>query len=156
MTASGRLIQLSAALLLTAFACVTSAQGQGQPQPQAQPGGPGGSAVNTIHDVFGKLYTCWKPPSASVATPMDITVRFSFNRSGEILGKPRITYESATATDNDRLAYRVAVMEALQRCTPMPFTETMAAAIAGHPFAVQFRTHLQAPEKKAWLPPKIL
>ena len=87
---------------------------------------------------------------------MDITVRFSFNRIGEILGKPRITYESATATDNDRLAYRVAVMEALQRCTPMPFTDTMAAAIAGHPFAVQFRTHLQSQEKRAWLPPKIL
>ena len=29
------------------------------------------------------------------------------------------------ATDNDRVAYRVAVMKALQRCTPMPFTETM-------------------------------
>ena len=44
------------------------------------------------------------------------------------------------ATDNDRLAYRVAVMEALQRCTPMPFTETMGGAVAGQPFAVQFRT----------------
>jgi hypothetical protein len=106
--------------------------------------------------VLDKLFGCWKPPSASAATPMDITVRFSFNRIGEILGKPRITYESATATDNDRLAYRVAVMEALQRCTPMPFTDTMAAAIAGHPFAVQFRTHLQSQEKRAWLPPKIL
>jgi hypothetical protein len=87
---------------------------------------------------------------------MDITVRFSFNRSGEILGKPRITYESATATENDRLAYRIAVMEALQRCTPMPFTEAMAAAIAGHPFAIQFRTHLQPQEKRAWLSPKTL
>jgi hypothetical protein len=88
---------------------------------------------------------------------MDITVRFSFNRGGEILGKPRITYESATATDNDRLAYRVAVMEALQRCTPMPFTDSMAGAVAGHPFAIQFRTHLEPhQEKRAWLPPKIL
>jgi hypothetical protein len=83
---------------------------------------------------------------------MDITVRFSFKRDGEILGKPRITYESATATDNDRLAYRVAVMETLQRCTPMPFTETMAGAIAGRPFAVQFRSY----ERKAWLLPKTL
>jgi hypothetical protein len=153
MTAFKRLIQLSAALLLISQA-PASAQGQGQPQPQ--PRGPGGTPANTIQDVLDKLFGCWKPPSASAATPMDITVRFSFNRIGEILGKPRITYESATATDNDRLAYRVAVMEALQRCTPMPFTDTMAAAIAGHPFAVQFRTHLQSQEKRAWLPPKIL
>ena len=163
MTVSRPLIQLSAALLLIGLACA-AAQGQGQiqgqPQPQGQPQNqshaPGGAPANTLHDVFDKLFGCWKPPSVSAATPMDITVRFSFNRGGEILGKPRITYESATATDNDRLAYRIAVMEALQRCTPMPFTETMAAAIAGHPFAVQFRNHLQAPEKRAWLPPKIL
>ena len=153
MTASRRMIRLSAAFLLIALA---SASAQGQGQPQLQPRGPGGTPANTIRDVLDKLFGCWKPPSASAATPMDITVRFSFNRSGEILGKPRITYESATATDNDRLAYRVAVMEALQRCTPMPFTDTMAAAIAGHPFAVQFRTHLQSQEKRAWLPPKIL
>src|ERR1700757_1293348 len=130
MTAFKRLIQLSAALLLIALAPV-SAQVQGQPQPQ--PHGPGGRPANTIQDVFDKLFGCWKPPSASVATPMDITVRFSFNRSGDILGKPRITYESATATDNDRLAYRVAVMEALQRCTPMPFTETMGGGGGGAP-----------------------
>jgi hypothetical protein len=154
MTAFKRLLQLSAALLMIGQAPASSAQGQGQPQ--AQPRGPDGAPVNTIQDVFDKLRGCWKPPPASAATPMDITVRFSFNRNGDILGKPRITYESATATDNDRLAYRIAVMEALQRCTPMPFTETMAAAIAGHPFAVQFRTHLKSQEKRAWLPPKIL
>jgi hypothetical protein len=114
--------------------------------------------VNTIKDVFERLGTCWKPPPASRANPMDITVIVSFNRAGEILGRPRITFESAQATDSDRLAYRVAVMETLQRCTPMPFTESMAGAIAGRPFAVQFRT-LKPPsqtEKKAWLSPKTL
>ena len=156
MTAFKPLMPLPAALLLIAVSTAAIAQAQEQPRPQAQPRGPGGAPVNTIRDVFDKLSGCWKPPSAAVATPMDITVRFSFNRSGEILGKPRITYESATATENDRLAYRIAVMEALQRCTPMPFTEAMAAAIAGHPFAIQFRTHLQPQEKRAWLSPKTL
>lgn len=149
MTGVKRLIQLSAALLLLGVVPRVSAQGEGQGQAQGQPRGPGGAPANTIQDVFNKLFHCWKPPPATAATPMDITVRFSFNRSGEILGKPRITYESATATDNDRLAYRVAVMEALQRCTPMPFTEAMAGAIAGHPFAIQFRTHLEPVEKRA-------
>jgi hypothetical protein len=115
--------------------------------------------VNTIREVFAKLGTCWKPPPVPQAEPIDITVIVSFNRAGEILGHPRITYESEQATDNDRLHYRVAVMEALQRCTPMPFTESMAGAVAGRPFAVRFRNRKVPPqptEKRAWLTPKIL
>jgi hypothetical protein len=121
---------------------------------QAQP-----AQVDNIRDVFAKLKTCWKPPPASRANPIDITVVVSFNRAGEILGRPRITYESEQATDNDRLEYRVAVMEALQRCTPMPFTEGMAGAVAGRPFAVRFHNRNLPPqpvEKRAWLIPKIL
>jgi hypothetical protein len=121
---------------------------------QAQP-----AQVDNIRDVFAKLRTCWKPPPASRANPIDITVIVSFNRAGEILGRPRITYESEQATDNDRLEYRVAVMEALQRCTPMPFTEGMAGAVAGRPFAVRFHNRNLPPqpvEKRAWLIPKIL
>ena len=112
--------------------------------------------VNTIKEVFEHLGTCWKPPPLSRAKPMDITIIVSFNRSGAIMGRPRITYESPEADDNDRLAYRTAVMEALQRCTPMPFTESMAGAVAGHPFAVKFHNSRKPQEKQAWLSPKIL
>ncbi|MBR0828157.1 hypothetical protein JQ596_21710 [Bradyrhizobium manausense] len=111
-----------------------------------------GEQVNTIRDIFVRLGRCWKPPPPSKARPIDITVVVSFNRAGEILGHPRITYESKDASDNDRLQYRVAVMEALQRCTPMPFTETMAGAAAGRPFAVQFHGRKTSPptqERKA-------
>jgi hypothetical protein len=122
---------------------------------QAEP-----AQVNTIRDVFARLRTCWRPPPASSANPeIDITVIVSFNRDGNIFGKPKITYESEQANDNDRLMYRIAVMEALQRCTPMPFTEGMAGAIAGRPFAVQFHNRKLSPqpiEKRAWLIPKIL
>jgi hypothetical protein len=133
---------MAAALLLPATACA-----QGEP-----------AQVNTIRDVIEKLRTCWRPPPPSRANPdIDITVIVSFKRSGDILGHPKITYESEQATDHDRLEYRIAVMEALQRCTPMPFTESMAGAIAGRPFAVQFHNRKHQPaEKKAWLTPKIL
>jgi hypothetical protein len=130
---------IAATLLLTAALCAAHAEEK---------------QVNTIKDVFERLGTCWKPPPASRAKAMDITIIVSFNRSGAIMGRPRITYESAEADDNDRLAYRVAVMEALQRCTPMPFTESMGGAVAGHPFAIKF--HSRKPqEKQAWLLPKI-
>jgi hypothetical protein len=103
--------------------------------------------VNTIQDIFQHLRTCWKPPPPSKARPIDITVVVSFNRAGNILGHPRITYESAEASDSDRLQYRIAVMEALQRCTPMPFTDAMAGAAAGRPFAIQFRNRKSSPDK---------
>jgi hypothetical protein len=114
--------------------------------------------VNTIADVFARLRTCWQPPDPARAHPgIDITVVVSFTRAGEILGRPRVTYESEQADDNDRLLYRIAAMEALQRCTPMPFTETMAGAIAGRPFAIRFHNRKPPPgEKRAWLIQKIL
>jgi hypothetical protein len=124
------------------------------PAARAQP-----AEIDNLKDVRAKLYSCWKPPPESRAHPIDITVVVSFNRSGDIMGHPKITYESEQADDNDRLLYRLAVMEALQRCTPMPFTESMAGAVAGRPFAVQFHSRKRPPqptEKKAWLYQKIL
>jgi hypothetical protein len=114
--------------------------------------------VNTIAELVARLRTCWKPPEPSRVHPdIDITVVLSFKRSGEILGHPRISYESEQADDNDRLLYRIAVMEALQRCTPMPFTEGMAGAAAGRPFAIRFHHRKPQPvEKQAWLTQKIL
>ncbi|OAF12135.1 hypothetical protein [Bradyrhizobium neotropicale] len=101
--------------------------------------------VNTIRDVIVRLGSCWRPPPPSRARALDITVVVSFNRTGDILGHPKITYESAEASDNDRLQYRIAVMEALQRCTPMPFTDAMGGAAAGRPFAVQFHGRKTSP-----------
>jgi hypothetical protein len=115
--------------------------------------------LDTLKDIFVRLHSCWKPPPLSQAEPIDITVVVSFNRAGVILGHPKITYESEHASDNDRLKYRVAVMETLQRCTPMPFTEGLGGAVAGRPLAVPFRTRKRQPkteERKAWLPQKIL
>ena len=117
---------------------------------QAEPG-----QVDNIKEAFARLRTCWKPPPESQANPdVEITVIVSFKRDGSILGHPKITYESEHATDNDRLAYRIAVMEALQRCTPMPFTESMGGAVAGRPFAIRFQNRKPPPqpvEKRAWL-----
>jgi hypothetical protein len=123
----------------------------------AQPQQPDTIKLDTIKDVFARLQSCWQPPPLTRAEPMDITAIVSFNRQGAILGRPKITYESASASDDDRLAYRVALMETLQRCTPLPFTEGLGGAVAGRPFAVMFRTRKRQPkpeEKRAWLIPK--
>jgi hypothetical protein len=138
-------IWFAAALLLVSSSIASAQSGSGR--------------VDNLQEMFARLRSCWQPPPASRANPVDITVIFSFDRDGNIFGRPKITYESDQASDNDRLLYRIAVMEALQRCTPMPFTESMASAVAGRPFTVLFRTTKPLPqptEKRAWLIPKIL
>ena len=115
--------------------------------------------VDNIQEAFARFRICWKPPPPSRANPdVEITAIVTFRRDGSILGHPKITYESENATDNDRLQYRIAVMEALQRCTPMPFTESMGGAVAGRPFAIRFQNRKRPPqptEKRAWLTPTI-
>jgi hypothetical protein len=117
--------------------------------------------VDNFKEAFARLRTCWRPPPPSRANPdVEITVIVSFKRDGNILGRPKITYESENANDNDRLEYRIAVMETLQRCTPMPFTESMGGAVAGRPFAIRFVPRRKPPpqpiEKRAWLTTTIL
>ena len=109
---------LAASLLLSSLATAQAEQGQ----------------VDNIKEAFARFRACWKPPPASQANPdVDITAIVTFTRDGNIFGHPKITYESENATDNDRLLYRIAVMEALQRCTPMPFTEAWAAPLPAGP-----------------------
>ena len=115
--------------------------------------------LDTLKDIFARLHSCFKPPPLSKANPLDITVIVSFNRAGAIIGHPKITFESEQATDNDRLQYRIAVMDTLQRCTPLPFTDALGGAVAGRPFAIPFRNTKYPPktqEKRAWLIQKIL
>jgi hypothetical protein len=136
---AGKTLLWSAALLLSSIATTQAETGK----------------VDNIKEAFARLYACWKPPPSSQANPdVDITAIVTFTRDGNIFGRPKITYESENATDNDRLLYRIAVMEALQRCTPMPFTEGMGGAVAGRPFAIRFQIRRPPPkpiEKRAWL-----
>jgi hypothetical protein len=134
------LIRFSIALLCAASFSAAQAQTTGQ--------------VDNIKEAFARFRTCWKPPASQANPDVEITAIVTFRRDGSIFGHPKITYESENATDNDRLLYRIAVMEALQRCTPMPFTEGMGGAVAGRPFAIRFQTRRPPPkpiEKRAWL-----
>ena len=97
---------------------------------QAQP-----AQLETIKAVVEKIYSFWEPPQ-HVNPKVNVTAIMTFRRDGTILGHPRITYESDQASDNDRLLYRVAIMRALERCTPLSFSEKLGGAVAGHPFAI--------------------
>lgn len=95
--------------------------------------------IGTIRALFAALRACWQPPDSEDAHPgIQMSVRFAFKRSGEIIGKPRVTYTTRGIGDDIRQAYRRAIDDALDRCTPMPFSKGMGGAIAGRPIAIRY------------------
>jgi hypothetical protein len=95
--------------------------------------------INTIGELFAALRACWEPPARDHAHPgMQVSVRFSFKRTGEIIDRPRVTYTSKDADTDRRDIYRHAVTAALDRCSPIPFSNGLAGAIAGRPIAIRF------------------
>jgi hypothetical protein len=97
-------------------------------------------SLNTLQDVFRALQACWKPPAPEQSRPgMELTVQLSLKQSGEIFGRPRITYQTTGATGDQQLAYRIAMAEALKRCAPFPLSDSLGKAIAGRPLTMRFR-----------------
>ena len=126
-------ISIAGAVRVTgaALAIAVAASSAAAQKPQAP--------LNTLKDIGTALQGCWVPPPMDQSRPgMQITVLMSFRRNGELFGQPRITFESAGASDDERLAYRIAVAQTLQRCAPLPFTEALGNAVAGRPFTMRF------------------
>ena len=95
------------------------------------------AGINNIREMFAAIRACWQPPERA-REGMQMSVRLSFTRAGQLKGEPRITYFTPGTADDTKRAYREAIDAALDRCTPMAFTSGMAGAIAGRPIAVRF------------------
>jgi hypothetical protein len=78
------------------------------------------------------------PPKDEARHGMEYTIRFAFKRDGTMIAVPRMTYSSHHVPRETRDVYRVAIDEALKRCTPLHFSEGMAGAVAGRPIAIRF------------------
>ena len=95
--------------------------------------------LDTIGDLFAALRSCWSPPPSDIARPgMQMSVRFSFKRSGEIIAAPRVTYATAGAPADTRAAYLKAINASLQACQPLKFTGGLGGALAGRPIAIRY------------------
>jgi len=95
--------------------------------------------VNTLQELAAALAGCWSPPPADRERgPVDVIFQVSFKRTGELFGKPRIVEFARPVTPEERGRYYAAVAEAIDRCSSMPFTETMGGAVAGRVFRVNF------------------
>src|SRR3954469_16899233 len=95
--------------------------------------------LDTIGDLFGALRSCWSPPPADVSRRgMQMSVRFSFKRSGEIIGTPRVTYASAGAPSDVRPVYLNSIQNSLKAWVPLKFTGGLGGAVAGRPIAIRY------------------
>jgi hypothetical protein len=95
--------------------------------------------LDTIGDLFAELRSCWSPPpSESAREGMQMSVRFSFKKTGEIIAQPRITYATAGVPADIRSSYFNAITSSLDACTPLKFTSGLAGALAGRPIAIRY------------------
>jgi hypothetical protein len=102
--------------------------------------------LNTLRAMFEALRGCWVPPPAAESRHgMQMSVRLSFKRTGELIGTPRVTYTSPNTPPEVRDAYHQAITAALERCTPLPFTAGLGGAIAGRPIAIRFVDNREQP-----------
>ena len=69
---------------------------------------------------------------------MQMTVRLSFKRDGEMFGQPRLTYATPGSSTDTRKTYRDAIDAALARCTPLTLTKGLGGAIAGRPINIRY------------------
>ena len=103
--------------------------------------------LNTTADIRQALRGCWQSPPASEArSGMELTVRLSFKRNGEIFGA-RITYQTPNVSDEERSLYHGALLAALARCSPLPLSASLGEAIAGRPMT--FHIHDTRQQRKA-------
>ena len=95
--------------------------------------------LDTIGDLFAALRSCWSPPPADAAREgMQMTVRFSFKRSGEIIAAPRMTFSTAGASADVRDTYLKAINASLDACMPLKLTGGLGGALAGRPIAIRY------------------
>jgi hypothetical protein len=98
----------------------------------------GAAAQNPLaraRDVRAALRACWIAPGDGA--PRQISVRFSFNRDGQVVGQPLITYENPQPSEEGRAAVRDALARALARCAPLPLSDEFRNVISVHPITVR-------------------
>ncbi|MEA2962619.1 MAG: hypothetical protein QOI46_2717, partial [Alphaproteobacteria bacterium] len=95
--------------------------------------------LNTIGDLFAALRSCWSPPPADAALEgMQISVLFSFNKSGGMIAPPRMTFATQGAPADIRNTYLKAINASLSGCEPFKFTAGLGDAIAGRPIMIRY------------------
>ena len=93
--------------------------------------------ANSLAVMFAHVNLCMA--TVRLAPGTDVTVQFSLNRRGGLIGKPRITHAHWEGDDRDRRAAAVSIADGFDRCLPAAISDALGGAIAGQPFAYRIR-----------------
>jgi hypothetical protein len=99
--------------------------------------GPDSPPIGRPKQAADRLAACWSPPAPPHGDTVEVTIRFGFDRTGAIMGAPRITYVK-TAPGITGAEIRDSIAAAIRACTPMHFTGAMAEAAPGYPLSIRF------------------
>jgi hypothetical protein len=93
--------------------------------------------ANSLGELFARLDRCLYVEGAGPAGS-ELTIQFSLKRSGELLGKPRITFAKFRGDwfEQRRLVESLAI--AIDRCVPVAITDALGGAIAGRQLCLRF------------------
>jgi hypothetical protein len=106
--------------------------------------------LDNIGDLFAALRSCWTPPQADSAKEgMQMTVRFSFKRSGDLIGPPRMTFATSGVPVEVRETYLKAINDSIDACVPLKFTGNLGGALAGRPIAIRYVDNREFDKQKA-------
>ena len=96
----------------------------------------GAEPLETMDEVGAAIQACWKPPAGTSGSA--VTLSFSFNRDGKLIGPPRATAINVSGDEATRQAFVEAATKALEGCVPFSFSPALAAGIGGAVFTMQF------------------
>jgi hypothetical protein len=131
--------------LRVAFVLAPQGGATSQPPATAAPR-PATRKLNSIRDVLGALRSCFAGAVApNTELGLAATIRFSFTRSGDILGEPRFTYVQSGISAEMKHNFEQAIGHALIACAPLPFTDSLGGALAGRPFSIRVVKPAKAP-----------
>ena len=92
--------------------------------------------ANTIKAMFEEIKTC--VGSLPLPAGTDVTLQFSLNRRGGLIGKPRLTHAHWEGDDAAQKSAATAISAAFDRCVPVSITDGLGGAIAGRQLLFRF------------------
>jgi hypothetical protein len=104
--------------------------------PRRRPAAP--RQVSKLRDVAPYLVSCWQPPRRDEWRDRGVTLAVTFRADGTLLGRPRITAGTPRAGDEVQRDLVASVLEAVERCTPLPLAGGFERAIPGRRFLIRF------------------
>ena len=92
--------------------------------------------LSRLDQIGPAILGCWRPPAGAEGS--QATVMFSLNRSGAVIGKPKLTFVKLVGDAGTQQRFAASVTQAMASCTPLALNPGLGAAIAGEVFTLRF------------------